>query len=219
MKSNCIDIGTLDAYMNGQLSDKERRETEEHLLLCDDCMEEALLANILLNDSELTRYEPGPADRVRLAYQGIKEKIRTKLSDWLTHASPPDWLLCNPSPVRSSADVSTAIASILVRKDIHDLQTEMYVEKGDDGNARVWIKVLKDDKPAKNISLTLLKDGEVPFARFLSRDYVLFEKQPFGNYSLTLEGKLSETEAWFQTPPYHFEMNDAGFYEKEHDLS
>lgn len=214
MKLHCIDIETLDAYIDGRLSDKERYQTEKHLANCDICMEELILAEILMNDSELTEYDPGPGDIVGAALRKIRETV-LKISDWLTDLAQPEWIPAySPSPVRSSGGVSAAIESILIRKDIDELRTEMYIEKADDGNARIWINVFKDNETAENVILTILKDGHTPFARIQKHDPVQFGNQPFGNYSLTLEGVSPDTKERFETAPYHFEINSAGFYEK-----
>ncbi len=223
MKSHCIDIDTLDAYIHGHLPDKKRDRAEKHLSICDECMEEFVLANILLSDSESDSYEPGPADAARAAFQKIKEKVKHNFSEWVAGMSLPQWLTDGTSPIRfqnrlapvlRSPSTASPTDSIFIRKDMNGLQTEMYVEKADHENARLWMKVLRDNETAENISLTLLKDGKIPFARFLKDGYVLFEKQPFGDYTLMLEGKAAKSKKWFQTDPYHFEINEAGFYEK-----
>lgn len=219
MKLQCIDEEVLADYIYDRLPDSEKDAAEEHLASCDECLEEFVLANTLLNDSELAAYPPEPAELVRTALREVREKVKNKLSEWLAGLSPPEWIFCyEPSPVRSEPlakrsgyeDISSG--AMFIKKNINHLKTEMYMEKEGDAGARIWIKVFKGTKPAKNISLTLVR-GERPFARVLmrDRDYAEF-KQPFGDYRLildTMEGKEGA-----KSNPYLFEIKETGFYEK-----
>lgn len=72
MKSSCIDIGMLAAYIGKTISDKEREQMERHLAECDDCRDDFLTANILLNDKELSEWEP-PTEPDPGALNFIKE--------------------------------------------------------------------------------------------------------------------------------------------------
>jgi hypothetical protein len=217
MKLQCIDEEVLADYIYDRLPDSERDGVEEHLASCDECLEEFVLAKALLNDSELAEYEPGPAERVRTAFQEIREKLKKKLSEWLAGLSPPEWIFCyEPSPVRSEPlmqrrDLPSAGGAMFIRRNINNLKTEMYVEKEEDKTARIWIKVFKGSEPAKNVSLTLVR-GDRPFARVLmrDRDYADF-KQPFGDYRLILDNMESKEG---EIAPYLFEISDTGFYEK-----
>jgi hypothetical protein len=220
MKLPCIDEEVLADYIYDRLPDSEKDAAEEHLASCDDCLEEFVLANTLLNDSELAAYQPGPAELVRTALREVREKVKNKLSEWLAGLSPPEWIFCyEPSPVRSEPlakrsgyeDISSG--AMFIKKNINHLKTEMYMEKEGDGTARIWIKVFKGSQAAKNVSLTLIRGTHAPFARVLmrDRDYADF-KQPFGDYRLMLDNMENKEQS--QVSPYLFEISDTGFYEK-----
>jgi len=213
MKSECMDLETLTAYIDGCLPDKEKDAVEKHLADCDECLEEFVIANSLLNDSGLTEYESAPLNVIRTALQEVREKIKKKISDWMMELSPPPWILGHDiSPVRS--DAASPVPSILVKKNINEFHTEMYFEKAGDKKARVWIRVLRGNQNAKNVSLTLIRDDGVPFARFLKREYVIFDRQSFGSYHLSVEQNPLENTSSAQSAPYLFEVNSEGFYEK-----
>ncbi|QTA85544.1 anti-sigma factor family protein [Desulfonema magnum] len=209
MKLQCIDMDVLADYISGDLSDRERNQTEKHLAACDECLEEFVLARTLLDDSELAEYEPGPMELVRSLLQEVGDTLKKKFSEWIRGLAPPEWIPhYEPSPVRSGA--MSDVGSMLVKKEINELQTELYVEKEANDTARIWVKVAKNNNVAKNVCLTLIRDGKFPFGQILKRDreYVLFDRQPFGNYSLMLEQDAVEKGG------YSFEITDAGFYEK-----
>jgi len=216
MNLQCIDVRTIADYMGDRLSEPEREQMEAHLSECDECLEEFVLANAMLNDKELMEYEPGAADIVRTTLEKMGENIKRKVSEWVTALSPPAWHSQYASAmVRSTGTASPDIASMLVRKDINALQAEMYFEKTDSHRADISIKVFKDDEAVKNVGLTLLRDGRLVGGRhFLDRnDCAEFEGQPFGAYSLMLQNFSGAGE---RTPanPYIFEIDNAGFHEK-----
>lgn len=221
MKSElCMEMNLLAEYIGGHLSDKERDRTERHLAACDECLEEYMSARSLLEDKELIEYDPGPLEMVRTVLQAVGERLKKKISEWIAGFSAPVWILQHePSPVRSGTAQNYGGASLCVKKDFDDLKTEMYIENAGDNTARIWVTVFKAQQVAKNISLTLIREGELPFARILNRErgHVLFDKQPFGHYTLMLEQNTPETGS--QAVPFLFEITDAGFYEREYDLS
>lgn len=226
MTNKCLDLDILAAYIDGSLTDDEKEAVEAHIASCDECMEEFVLATLLLNDEELSEeYEPDTQISVQTVLQAAGDKIKAKISDWLAKLSPPEWLVLqnSVSPARASTDSADAASSIFVRKSINELQTEMYIEKNEDSvcadHWQLWIKVFKNKEMAKNVSLTLVREGGMPFARFLNRDYVLFDRQPYGSYSLTVEQNTSDfksekKEHLEKNVPYRFEINETGFYEK-----
>ncbi|OQX20862.1 MAG: hypothetical protein BWK80_35270 [Desulfobacteraceae bacterium IS3] len=229
MTNLCLDIDILAAYIDGSLGDDEKKAAETHIASCDECMEEFVLATLLLNDEELAEYEPEYSQMSRqtdaqTALHEAGDTIRTKISDWLAALSPPEWLLPQNSLsfVRGSKDRTDAVSSIFIRKSINELQAEMYIEKNEDSLSseqwRLWIKVFKNSEAAKNVSLTLMREDGLPYARFLNYGYVLFDRQPYGSYSLTVEQaaylKSEKTEPFEKNVPYCFEINHAGFYEK-----
>ncbi|OQX11779.1 MAG: hypothetical protein BWK80_44410 [Desulfobacteraceae bacterium IS3] len=214
MMKSCITVGTLADYIEGRLSDDEKDQVEEHLSRCDECLEEFVFAQALLNDSELmeTEYGPEPADRVMTVFQEVRGLVKQKISDWLTELPVPIWL-GQYEAVRSTAVPSSAY--MLIKKNINEFQTELFISQEENDKARLCIRVFKNNRLARNASLTLIRDGEIPFARVLNRDYVCFDRQLFGEYRLAVghdaEAALKNT--------YCFEISPTGFYEKQYHNS
>ncbi len=212
----CKDVRTLADYIEGRLSEDEKEQVEEHLSKCDECLEEFVFAHSLLNDSELmeTASEPcTPEYRVHLhpasVFQEVRDRVKQKISDWLTELTIPVWL-GQYEAVRSTA--VPASGSMLIKKNINEFQTEIFIRQAENDRARLWIRVFKDREPARNVSLTLIREGEIPFARVMNRDYVCFDRQIFGEYCLAVG---HDAAAAFKNT-YCFEISPTGFYEKQY---
>ena len=84
----------------------------------------------------------------------------------------------------------------------------MFIEKSENELACMSVKVFTGKRAAKNISLTLMREGGRPLARFLSREYESFDKLRFGTYHLTVEhNSLGKGD-------YLFQIDDEGFHER-----
>ncbi len=210
MKPQCLDADMLISYIEKRLPDQKKDLMERHFLECDECLEEFALAKTLVNTVDLTGYQPAPEDVVRTVLNSIREKLEN-LVRWITELPPPEWLLnYGASPVRSGgrSDTMPSTASVLVRKKVDDLQAEMYIQKTKSDKVCIWIKVSKGRRSAKNVSLTLTREGGRPLARFLTTDYEFFEKLSFGTYALVLEQNAKKKGDCL------FQIDDKGFYEK-----
>lgn len=207
MKSQCLDTDMLFSYIEKRLPDQEKDQVERHFLKCDECLEEFALAKTLVNTTDLTGYEPAPASVVRTVLSDIREKLE-KLVKWVAELPPPEWLMnYGASPVRSviQSDTVPTTASVLIRKDVDDLQAEMYIQKTKLDRVCIWIKVSKGKKSAKNVSLTLKREGGRSLARFLTADYEFFDKLSFGTYALVLEQNTRKKGDFL------FQIDDKGF--------
>ncbi|MCP4349374.1 MAG: hypothetical protein GY795_28170 [Desulfobacterales bacterium] len=206
----CMDADMLISYIEKRLPEQKKDLMEEHLLECDECLEEFALAKTLVNTIDLVGYEPASEAVVRNVLNSIREKIEN-LVRWITELPPPEWLLnYGASPVRSGrSEATSTTASVLVRKKVDDLQAEMYIQKTKPDKVCIWIKVSKGRRTAKNVSLTLTKDGGRPLARFLTTDYEFFDKLSFGTYALVLEQNARKKGDLL------FQIDDKGFCQAE----
>lgn len=109
MKEQCFDEGTIQAFLDGELSSDMLETVARHLALCDDCAnlfqeaeEESAFAFDILGEEFNTLV---PTERIRAnVYQAISQLDKPKISFWQKLFSVK--LLSNPSIV--------AFASILV---------------------------------------------------------------------------------------------------------
>ncbi len=209
MKTECMDVAMFGGYVEGSLTEVQKDRMEEHLLDCDECLEEFVMLKTQLNDIQLDAYQPGPLDAARAAMGQIREKLKS-LYKWMTELPPPAWILQYDSmAVRSTAQPKTFDAkSIWLVKQMRNLRTEMYIRKDKPENVCIWIKVFEGEKGAKNVSLTLIKDGGRPLARFLNRDYEFFDKIGHGTYALVLEQSAEKKG------DYLFRIDNEGVHER-----
>ncbi|MCP4111342.1 MAG: hypothetical protein GY749_38405 [Desulfobacteraceae bacterium] len=183
MKSECLDANILAGYIDKRLLPEEKADVEKHLVLCDKCVSDlAMAGKIVMGANESVEHEAGPIERVIDTLQKIKDKF----FEWTTELSPPAW-------VPQTRFLQTRTLSTLI-KDTSNLQTEVYAEKDEDERVRIWIKVFRNDR-SKNITLFLTKKGGSPCARILNGDCVLFDKQPFGTYTLIIEDDSHKLES------------------------
>lgn len=209
MKSPCIDADTLTRHIDGRLADGEKEMVETHLAECDACLEEFVMAKTILSEIDLTGYAPGAAEIARTCLADVRQKIG-KLVEWLAGLGPPEWMLgYQASPVRSQDSETFAPSdSLFVKKNLGELRAEMFIEKSETDLACMSVKVFAGERAAKNVSLTLKREGGRAMARFLARDYESFDKLCFGTYHLCVEHNSLGKGAWL------FKIDGKGFHER-----
>ena len=209
MKSRCIEIAVLAKYIEGSLSDKGRDRIEEHLSECDTCLEEFVIANTLLKDHDLIECEPVSEEVALSALKSlsIPKKLK-KFYAWITKVLVPDSAGQPAFATVRKPDAASSVDYISIKKDMNDLQVEMYIEKTEDDKARIRVRVLKDNISARNVRLTLIRQGGVIVSRLLKKNYVLFEDLPFGSYRFVVEQDALEKGE------YLFKINEAGLNEE-----
>ena len=200
----CLEPERIAQYLDGVLSDKERIAVERHLAECDECLELFVMSKAMIVD--LNSIVKAPAGIVSEVLARIKSQIG-RFFEWVDNLPPPEWIMqYSVSPVRSISSVS--VGAVALEKKFADLATQLYIQQAEPEKVCIWIKVEKGDKTAKNVSLTLKKEGGRPLARFLTRDYEFFEKLRYGSYALVLEQDAEEKGT------YLFTIDKEGFHEK-----
>lgn len=208
MSSPCLDGVMLAGYVDGQLTETQRAEVADHMMACDACMETLAMAKTLLNEMDLTAYEaPAAREVVRSVIDRVKKKIDS-FYGWASELAPPAWFAgFAPSAVRSSVSAEPTRAAVLVTRRMGRLQTEMYVQKSRMDAAFMAVKVTTGRKNAQNVCLTLAREGGGLQARYVTRDYEVFENLGFGSYNLIVEQNADEKGS------YTFHIDEEGFHE------
>lgn len=220
------DMETLAAYIGNTLSDDEKQQIEEHLADCDECRKFFVLTNEILKDEEVPEWETADGKKAEEILNKIKEKtdlikpvevfcqwIKASLSDLASCV----WFSCFESQaalsaVRSvSAEKGTTIDYLYLKKNIHDLETEMYIRKMEDHKADLKIRISKQGVKVGNIRLTLKGEGMRDVSRPLRDEYVLFEKLSFGNYDLILIQRGTEAKQEYH---FTFKLDETGIQEQ-----
>lgn len=214
MKSGCFDITTLAEYIDAQLSAPEKTEVEAHLAECDECMETFAVSKRILADMDLTEQTaPAPLAVITEVLSGVRRKAKS-LIRWATDLRPPVWFMAPAlSPVRSGAapPAESAPDALLTGRKLDDLYAELYVQKRKADRSMMAIRVMRGRRPAQNVSITLSRDGGSSMARFLNKEYEVFDRLLPGSYLLRLEQDACLKGV------YRFELDDEGFHEREDD--
>ncbi|QTA90861.1 Uncharacterized protein dnm_069230 [Desulfonema magnum] len=224
MKSACIELETFADYLWGDISEQEIEDMEKHLSECDECRRLFAIANTVLKEEDSFDLEPLSEKKAQSVWQQIKGKIGT-LYQWVRElpaqiAEYPWFNVFEPADaftgVRSkkTPPAEQFIDYIRFVRDINELQAEIYVSKTGDASACMKIRVLKQGQQAKNVRLTLKKDGEKDIS-FPLRDnapYVAFEDLIFGRYELLITQYRKEGK---QSDSFKFKINGSGISEDE----
>lgn len=208
MNFTCPDAAIIAGYVDGQLTETEKRQVEAHLPECDLCLETLAVSKTLLTEMVLTDYAaPAPAGVAVAVIESVKKKIDS-LYKWMADLAPPAWFMgMAPSTVRSSAIAEDHRAAVLVTRRMGRLQTEMFIQKSRLDTAFMAVKVTAGRKNAQNVCLTLAKEGGRLQARYATRDYEVFNNLDFGSYHLTVEQNADEKGT------YRFHLDEEGFHE------
>ncbi len=205
----CLDVAMLAGYVDGQLTEDERSEVEDHMMDCDLCMEALAVSKTLINEMDLAAYETAAARNVVSAViENVKKKIDS-FYGWVADLASPAWFMeFAPSAVRSSPSAEQTRAAVLVTRRMGNLQAEMYVQKSRMDAAFMAVKVTTGRKNAQNVCLTLAREEGGLQARYVTRDYEVFDNLGFGTYNLIVEQNADEKGA------YMFHIDEEGFHEK-----
>lgn len=216
MQSGCLAIDILMGLIENRLDNPRKDAALNHLYECDNCLEEFILAKRMLNETRVAEFESVKSDRLESIIAPIKQRL-SQLIQWSTDVVAPDWICrYSPSPVRSDFypnSTKSTTSAVFVSKTIDDLLTQMYVQKTIDNKISIAVRVAKDKKSARNVSLTLLRENGSPLARYINHEYEVFERLRFDSYNLIVEQNSQ------QKGNYTFEINNKGLYEGEHHIS
>ncbi|MDL1963465.1 MAG: hypothetical protein LWW98_03840 [Deltaproteobacteria bacterium] len=221
MGTGCIDFDILVDYITGNLPDKKRVRVMEHISECNNCLENIANATRIMGDNDLNRWEPMPEKKALAVLEKVNmnllrsspkqpclkpETIKKKLLEWVRGLTPDFSLQYGFARTHGLGEASLT-DHICIKKIFGDFRADIFMEKCDDKFC-VQIKVHKNNKMAKNVRVTLTREGGGSVSRLASDGYKLFENLPFGSYQLVLAQKLLNKGS------YLFAINKEGIYEK-----
>ena len=199
MTPACLDEELLAGYLEGDLSEKERKLVELHLAGCESCLQEFVLSRNMVQLIDDRDLDPVPERVTASAIKQVhKEKSQTfspfkkifqksardlynKVSDALTTAPSRE---LDFATIRSGK-ISTSTNVVVIRKIFAKVQTEIEIEKTIQNNAHIKIRFPRNDGQSIGTRVTLHRgDREVASFLYDKSGYVLFEDVPFGHYSL-----------------------------------
>jgi len=216
MKMSCPDEISLAQYLEGSLSEKDRSRMEEHLSVCQICLEGIVVTHGLIRRKGEFELEPVPAEVVESAVRLItgwnynffgwlinefEESVKNLGSRIANGLRLRPWTRWRPAPIRSLKRVASEnLVSISVP--FKGIKTEIEIEKTESGKANIRVIFPKDYKPEKLVRITLKKGDREVASYLLDGDYVLFEDINFDHYGISL------TEDVVKLGTYSFEIKE-----------
>ncbi len=217
----CIDDARLAKYIGGCSSDNERKQVEKHLSSCKDCLDTLMLTNSLINDTELSEYEP-VSEKTALSamkrwnlcreneihsksHDNIAE-IFKKIYQWITSLINPLQPALQRSSKQSSAEFQSCANHTLL-KVFENFDAEFGFEKSGDDSANITVNIARGNENI--IRLTLESStGEDIDSRPVRGNSEIFESLVFGDYRLIFrKDALEEADVFFT-------VNATGIHEK-----
>jgi len=209
MKKECIDLDMLIRYFEGSLSEKEDAEIMKHITQCPECLETFSSAGNIMGNRELDEWKPLTEKAARQILKRIlpeparkeRKSFFQQISEWGAGLFPQQRF----ATVRSNEFCEDDVCLIREKDDLH---TEIYLEESGSDNATIRIRIIKNNKIAENIIITLIKreEGKI-FAQYSRDDSVQFEEIPIGCYQLIIEQDEDEKDKFF------FEICEDELYE------
>ena len=213
---SCPDEIRLAEYLEGRLSEKDRSRIEEHLSVCQICLEGIVVTHGLIRRKGEFELEPVPAEVVESAVRLItgwnyiffgwlinefEESVKNLGSRIANGLCLRPWARWHPASIRSLKRVASEnLVSISVP--YKGVKTEIEIEKTKSGKANIRVIFPKDYKPEKSVRITLKKGDREVASYLLDGDYVLFEDINFDYYGISL------TEDVVTLGTYSFEIKE-----------
>ncbi|GEM_PF-1177307 len=199
----CPDAETVAAFFEGKLDEGLERQTREHFLSCDRCLE---LAVTLAPQFEETEIES--SIRVPLnSYNRVMRLDPARGSPWEVVVNFARGVakalkagagisVASPSPAEAFRGGQRVISENLVafHKEFPPYLAEIEVEKirGDQGEVTVSVSEKETGKPAKGLRVSLFDPDRELESYALEQGQAVFEKVRFGKYSLNLTREGNE---------------------------
>jgi hypothetical protein len=196
MEAKCMREEALVDFLEGRLSERQRRRIERHLADCDACLEELGTVLRAEKDEACAGMKDVPAavtERAVRAVHSLKrgsfvKMVQGALGPWVSKWS---WLvegLFPPgepglAPVRGSReDLDQDL--ILLRKAFSDLEADIELERRGGQRVSIKVRLTRDDYPERPVRATLLRGGEEMASMILGDLPAHFEDIPLGRYLL-----------------------------------
>jgi uncharacterized protein YdhG (YjbR/CyaY superfamily) len=211
MKSSCLNIDQLIAYINKTISPEDREMVEKHLSHCDKCLEMVSMTSQMIHET----IEVQASQKIKECVEQVKESIKD-FYQWAKDQIPPLWVEPSFQPELALASVRSnhlhtsqvVDKNIYIKQSMNNLTTEMFFEQSAGGLISIKIRATQNNQIAQQVFIYMKAKGKGPSARRLKPPYVSFDDIPFGIYCILVEQNNEEKGA------FCFEVNDNGIYGK-----
>ena len=208
MKSSCLTIDQLIAFMDKTISKKERKIVENHIAHCDSCLEMVATTAQIVNETA----EIQPTQTLKEVIEKLKDVIKD-VGIWVKNQFPPLWIEPDPAYAYVRSDNQSEgpkfPESTLIKRIMNNLSAEIFFEKSGTDLISIKVYVTERNQIAENVSIYFETEDKGRSARMLEPPYVSFDDIPFGNYCIIIEQNNEEKGK------FYFKVNKKGISEKE----
>lgn len=219
MKRSCPDEETLAAYVDGLLSQMERTRVEEHILACDLCLEEFVVAGSYAGGEHGSGPVPAPVGLSDAAVRLInRQNDRWYRSLWfkakrlfgaLWQSNPAHYLVGSGTGWQMSTVRGVRKAGfaelVHIHRSLDGLEADVEVERTGPRRAQIRVRLPGGDEDNKRlVRVTLDRDGREIWSSLLKGGDLVFEDLEFGRYTLIFSRNGKTMDA------YPFEIRETG---------
>jgi hypothetical protein len=198
-KTPCPDEERLVDYIKGRLSEKEHFRLEEHLAICDICLDGLMVASNLMLDKGSFELKPVPETVTETAVIRVSDKMTTWSVPFMvslkrfvkrTGTYMFDFFGIKPlagfqfSQIRGSK-IAVSEDFVCLKVPFAKVETTIEIEKTKNATAHIRVKAVTPVGEAMALRVTL-KKGEREVASYILNDAVAFEHMPFDHYNISL---------------------------------
>lgn len=181
-RSACPDDEHLASYMDGLLDAKSRKAVEEHLVVCDRCLDEVILCTEIKKHQESADFKSLTADIILSFLKNTVEVIK-RAADIRVLPLPV------PAAVRGRRIITPN--TVKFTREFKELIVEVEVERLDEEIAEIRVWTVTDDFYVDNIRVTLLCNGRELASYLTDSGFVKFEHVKFTKYIIRLNKNKS----------------------------
>ena len=226
LMKECFNDDIISRYIVNQLSRKEQKMFEMHLLECEQCKSDLNIIKANLTDPDIAEYEPvssesekNAMEKVKARFVSVRQKIyqftETVIEFWKTPPLQLSYAYQTKRRNDDSEDLDNNSISFqkMLENDIH---IEMKISKQKNDRYTFLVKLTQNNKFLSKTRLYFLRQGSGPISKLYKKEFEPFPSLPKGTYEFIIENQLSK-----QTYNLVFSINEEGFYEHErkNDLS
>ena len=221
MTTQCPENEKIVDYISGILSKKEKTLFQNHMASCDDCRNEFVLTNQVLQDCEQDNLNIKTITSVKLSesvskLKNVIQKANDTIVDWLTPAPalqpvPIDnrkYELKGRGKEGDSEDEMNSLA-----KTIKNLTIHVVLINPKESTSDIKVMIYESQQKASQLTIFVIDEKGKKHAKILDGGAVLFENMLYGSYQI----KINQFED--AIGEFAFDLQQMGIYENEHHSS
>ena len=230
MVSSCLDDKLIAEYMGGVLSKRKKIQVENHIALCDTCLDQMLAIHSVLKDQSLNDWEKVSlsSEKSHCFLKSLNLPEKKQSFSWLVQKKQKQLIIqsymdvffqwaksilfpksFSPQPVQifRGLDDHPEKNYIQFNQSFDDLMAYITIYNKGNHSVDIVVAVKKENLIAQNVRLTLMNEQGGIVSQLLKEKNSINDR-PFGIYTLRLD-QFGKEKGQFK-----FEINEDGINEQ-----